>query len=430
MTQPENLARYPNSWYAATATPVPATMPLFGDASAEVCIIGGGYTGLSAALHLARQGVDVILLDQARLGWGASGRNGGQVHVAMRQDQIWFEKHCGNDAAQRFWAMALAARDHLDWACLTYDIDAGFRPGLLHLDHKPQYVAHSQAHAAHMRDRYGYALETIDREQARTLVASDGYHGGTFDRRGGHLHALNWALGLADAARREGARLHDRTAVTAIDEKQGRMIVRTTTGAISAERVVLACNGYLQGISHKVEARVMPINNYIATTAPLGADRAAALIRDRLAVSDSRFVVYYFRMTPDHRLLFGGGETYSRAFPRDIAAFVRPHIRKIFPQLADIGIDYAWGGTLAVTFNRLPLVRWVHPKILNLSGFSGLGVIQAPYFGKLAADALVGGSADLDLLMSLPSRSFPGGRMMRWPTLAAAMSFFALRDRL
>lgn len=427
----ESHARYPDSYYAVlTAAPDAGTI-LGGDTDAEVCVIGGGYTGLSTALHLARAGSNVVLIDRARLGWGASGRNGGQLHVAMRREQDWLERHVGPDDARHLWRIALDARAHLDWAMSTYGIDCDLRLGHLHLDHKPGYVAHSRANVALLRDRYGYEdIEFVDRARARELVASANYHGGALDRRGGHLDPLKWALGLARAAAAEGARLFEQTPATAIRRADGRFVVATPNGRITADKVVLACNGYLDGLVPAIDARVMPINNFIAVTEPLGATRATAIIRDNLAVSDSRFIVYYFRMTPDHRLLFGGGENYSYRFPRDIAGFVRPHIAGVFPHLADVAIDHAWGGTLAITPNRLPCIRWVMPGMLNLSGFSGLGVLLAPWFGKLAADGLTTGSDDLERLMRLPSQRFPGGRLLRWPTMVAAMLFFGLVDRL
>jgi gamma-glutamylputrescine oxidase len=206
--------------------------------------------------------------------------------------------------------------------------------------------------------------------------------------------------------------------------------VVTPTGEVAAKRVVLACNGYLRGLAPGVERRVMPINNFVAVTEPLGNERARALIANGAAVSDSRFVVNYFRITPDHRLLFGGGENYRYRFPDDIAQFVRPHMLGIFPQLRAVQIEYAWGGTLGITPTRMPLVTEFEPGLVNASGFSGLGVILAPFAGKAVADALCGERDAFEQLGSLPVPPFPGGKALRWPTLVAAMSFYALRDRL
>nr|WP_089220037.1 FAD-binding oxidoreductase [Sphingomonas laterariae] len=422
---------YPPSWYAATAQSGPPAPPLDGDVQCDVCIIGGGYTGLGAALRLAQAGIAVRLIDQARIGWGASGRNGGQAHVGQRRDPEWLERAVGPDDARHLWRIAIDARDHLDRLIADHGIACDFTPGLFHVDHKRRYCAHSRAAVERLRTHYDYPhVDYVDGEQLAEMLGARGYHGGILDRRGGHLHPLNLALGMARAAYAAGARLHERTRATGLARATGGWRVTTDRGTISAARVILAGNGYLHGLSRPVEARVMPINNYIAVTEPLGEARARSLIRDNVAVSDSRFVVYYFRLTPDHRLLFGGGENYRWRFPADIPGFVRPHMLRVFPQLADARLEYGWGGTLAITPTRMPFVRDLEPGLTAIGGYSGLGVVLAPYFGKLIGDAIVAGSDDFNRLTRLPVPPFPGGRWLRWPTLVAAMSMFALRDRL
>jgi gamma-glutamylputrescine oxidase len=427
--EPLRADGYPPSWYAATAKPSPAATPLDRSIEAEICIVGGGYTGLSAALHLGRAGRRVVLLEAERLGWGASGRNGGQVHVGMRREQQWLEARLSEVDAHALWRLALDARAHLDWLIGEHAIACDFTPGYLHVDHRLRYVADTRAHVAHLRDRYGYEhIRFVDEAETRAIVGSSGYHGGALDMRGGHLHALNFALGIAEAARRAGAQLHDQSRATAVTRAGDRWRIETARGSVIADHVLVACNGYLRGLVPKAERHVMPINNYVAVTEPLGETRAAGLIRGGYAVSDSRFVVYYFRITPDYRLLFGGGENYSWTFPSDIAAFVRPHILRIFPQLREARIEHAWGGTLAITPNRLPFVREVEPGLIAIGGYSGLGVVLAPYFGKLVADAFAGDDAGFRRLARLPVPSFPGGRLMRWPTLVATMSMLSFRD--
>jgi gamma-glutamylputrescine oxidase len=424
-------AEHAPSYYAATQREAVATQPLEGSAQCEVCIIGGGYTGLAAALHLARRGTQVLLLEQSRLGWGASGRNGGQVHVGMRRDQSWLEARVGMALAQRYWQLALAARAHLDWLIGSYAIQCEFRSGLLHVNHRARYSDETRGHVEHLRSAYHYPhIRFVEREELRSLLASTAYHSGSLDTHGGHLHALNYALGIARAAASHGARLHDLSEVTALRRVGAQWQVSTARGEVRAAKVILACNGYHRGLSRAVERHVMPINNYIAVTAVLGPERALALIRNGAAVSDSRFVVNYFRLTPDHRLLFGGGENYSYHFPRDIAAFVRPRLLEVFPQLHDTRIDFAWGGTLGITPTRMPLVREIEPGLINASGYSGLGVLMAPFAGKAVADAMHGEREAFELLGALPPPAFPGGVALRWPTLVAAMTFYALRDRL
>jgi len=424
-------ATHAPSYYAATLKERVDTHPFEGPARADVCVIGGGYAGLATALHLARRGVDVVLLEQSRLGWGASGRNGGQVHVGMRRDQPWLEQHVGREDARRLWQFALGARDHLDWLIDTYGVDCDLRLGYLHADHRERFAEATRRHVEHMRNAYGYEhIRFVGRDEVAGMVAARGYFSGSFDARSGHVHALNLALGIARAAASHGARLHEQVEVTGLAAAGGGWRVATARGELHAQRVVLACNGYLRNLAPEVERRVMPINNFIAVTEPLGAEGARRLISSGAAISDSRFVVNYFRITPDDRLLFGGGENYSYNFPRDIAGFVRPHILEIFPQLEAVRFDYAWGGTLGITPTRMPWVHELGRGLINASGFSGLGVLIAPFTGKAVADALCGEREAFELLGRVPVPAFPGGPLLRWPTLVAAMLYYALRDRL
>jgi gamma-glutamylputrescine oxidase len=424
-------ATHAPSYYAATLKEAAPATPLDGSVNCDVCVIGGGYAGAATALHLARRGVEVVLLEQSRLGWGASGRNGGQVHVGMRRDQAWLESRVGADDARRYWSCALAARDHLDWLIATYGIDCDLRAGLLHVDHRARYTADSRHHVEHLQRVYHYPhIRFVNAAELGNLLGTSAYCSGSFDARGGHLHALNLALGIARAASSHGARMHEQVEATGLNADGAGWRVTTPRGDVRARRVVLACNGYLRGLAPAVERRVMPINNFIAVSEPLGEARARSLISNGAAVSDSRFVVNYFRITPDQRLLFGGGENYRYRFPKDVAAFVRPHALGVFPQLADVRFDFAWGGTLGITPTRMPLVRELAPGLVNASGFSGLGVVLAPFVGKVVADALVGERETFELLGRIPVPAFPGGPALRWPTLVAAMSFYALRDRL
>jgi len=353
------------------------------------------------------------------------------VHNGFRHTSRWFESRLGADFARQIWSLGIEAREHLDWLIRTYNIDAQYRPGLLHLCHKRSYVDAARAHVDDVMSRHPEAgLRFVDLNEARSLVSSDDYYGGYLDSHCGHLHALNLALGMARAARQHGAQLYEQSAVTRMFRTVQGWEVHTATGSVKAANVVLAGNGYLRNLQPAVQARVMPINNFALTTEVLGREAAEKLIRDRLAVSDSRFVVYYFRITPDDRLLFGGGETYSYQFPKDIAEMVRRHMLRIFPQLQNTRIEHAWGGTLAITTSRLPFVREVEPGLFNASGFSGQGIVIAPFAGKALADAIGGDRRVFDLLARFPVRRFPGGKYLRGPVLAAGMSWYALRDHL
>jgi len=427
----EDIRRFPGSFYAATiAEPIDAPA-LAGDAITDYCIIGGGFTGLGAALALARGGHRVHLVEAGPIGWGASGRNGGQVHVGWQQDLPWLEARLGRTTAAALWQAALAARAHLDTLIALDDDACDYRPGLIHADHRPGMVANTHAHVAMMRDEWGYdSLIPLNNEALRAVLASEAYHGGSFDHLGGHLHPLKLALAMARAARAAGALIHAHTPCTALTLTADGWRVVTPHGVIRAGKVLDATGAYARALVGETDAHVLPINNYIATTAPLGADLAHELIRNGAAVSDGRFVVYYFRVTPDHRLLFGGGESYGYRMPHDIGAFVRPHMLRVFPQLADVPIDHAWGGTLAISPNRLPFVIEPRPGLYAANGFSGVGVVLAPWLGDAVGRAMAGeANMGYDLVQRLPAPRFPGGRWMRWPTQALAMRFMALRDR-
>ena len=420
---------YPESWYAATAEIGPARECLRGRVRADVCVVGGGYTGLSAALHLAEAGFDVVLLEAHRAGFGASGRNGGQLGSGQRVDQQSLEKMVGRDAARRAWALGEEAKGLVKDLIARHGIDCALKPGVAWAGSSAREVGDLHDYARHMADTYGYAgYEVLGREAFAALCPSPEYRGGVLDRDAAHLHPLRLALGLARAAEAAGARICEGSAVHGIDEG-ARVTVRTDAGAVEADWVILGANGYLGGLNRQVAARVMPINNFIVATEPLGARTAEVLTQD-VAVADSRFVVNYFRLSEDGRLLFGGGESYGYRFPRDIRAVVKKPMLEVFPGLRDVRLDYAWGGTLAITMKRLPHLARVAPNILSASGYSGHGVGTAVHAGMLMARAVQGQAEGFDAMAALPTPPFPGGPALRNPLLVLAMSWFALRDRL
>lgn len=425
-----NTGHPAGSWYVETAKPFAALPPLDDDVQADVCVVGAGYTGLGAALALAERGVRVVVLEAARVGSGGSGRNGGQIHVGQRRDQPWLEKAVGQDDALALWRLAEDARRYLLDTIAQRKIACDLRMGLIHADHRPGMEAENRAHIDLLRDRYGYdALEPIGREALTAELGTDVYFGGVVDRGGGHVHPLNLALGLARAALAEGAEIHEETRVTAWRRSAGRILVETARGRVICDQLILTGDGYGDGLSPRIDARVMPINNFILTTEPLGAD-ADLIIRSDAAVSDSRFVVNYFRKTPDGRLLFGGGENYTPWFPKNLAAFVRKRMLRVYPRLHDARITHAWGGTLGITMTRAPYAATLAPGVRTITGYSGQGVTLAPWCGRLMAEAACGETEGFDLLTRLPTPPFPGGRLLRWPALAAGMSWYALRDRL
>ncbi len=426
----DKRGEYPNSWYAATAQILPPLPPLKGSHKADVCVVGGGFTGLSSALHLAERGYKVILLEAQRVGWGASGRNGGQVAGGWNKDQKDLEKSQGMDDARKLFEIARDSVTSVRDLAAKYAIDCDLRDGVAHLDWHAKDVAGSHASARHLHDAYGYGqMEMLDKQATDDLMGTDVYQGGTLDMGAAHIHPLNFALGLARAAIAAGVQIHELSEVSKITHGDPVNVV-TKRGRVEANFLVLGCNGYLGGLNSKVAARVMPINNFIVATEPLGKERAEALIARDVAVADSKFVVNYFRRSADHRLLWGGGESYGWKFPSDIRALVRKPMLSVYPQLADVALDYAWGGTLAITMSRMPVFARLAPNVLNASGYSGHGVALATLAGKLTAKAIAGQAEEFDVLARLPAPRFPGGTLLRWPGLVLAMSWYAMRDRL
>jgi len=424
----DRRGEYPQSWYAATANTLPAFDRLRGNIRADVCIVGAGYTGLSAALHLAERGFDVVLLEAHRVGFGASGRNGGQLGSGQRMDQEGLEKLVGHEDEAKLWDLAEDAKTLTKSLIAKHQIDCHLKPGVAHMCFTEKEVAEEHAYADHLANRYGYTvLQKLDRDAAQALCPSPQYKGGTLDMTAAHLHPLNYALGLARAARDAGVRIFENSWVSDIT-KGTPATLQCDQGKVQADHVILACNGYLGGLDRTVSARVMPINNFIAATEPLG-DEAARVLTQDLAVADTKFVVNYFRLSHDNRLLFGGGESYGYRFP-DIDTTVRKPMAQIFPHLKDVRFDFTWGGTLAITMKRMPYLARLAPNMLSASGYSGHGVGTATQAGKLMADAIAGEASGFDTLARVPTPRFPGGHALRNPLLALAMTWYATRDRL
>lgn len=422
---PEGRAPHAPSWYAASAGPLPSHPPLRGERRADVCVIGAGYTGLSSALTLAKAGYDVVVLEANKVGWGASGRNGGQIHPGFRQDPDKLAATLGEDEARRMLGFAEDARLHQRRLIVEHGMEVDLADGLIHAVHKPAWVDDTRREVEHLRERWGIETEFFDRAETARRIGTDVYHASTRDPRGGHLHPLKFALGLARAATAAGATIHEDSRVLSIGHG-GTVRVTTPDGVVTADTVVLAGNGYLGGLDPETDARVMPLNNFLLATEPLDED----VIPGGEAVGDSRFVIYYWHMSPDRRMLFGGGETFTPKFPKDVPAFVLKHMAAVYPRLRAAPISHAWGGTLAVTVTRLPFIRRPKPNVWVAAGYSGQGVMLAPYAGHILAEAIRGTTERFDAFAALPCPPFPGGPMLRWPTLVAAMSWFAIRDRL
>jgi gamma-glutamylputrescine oxidase len=424
----DTAGQYPASYYAATRSDLAPFAQLRGETRADVCVVGGGYTGLSAALHLAQRGYDVVLLEAHRVGFGASGRNGGQVGSGQRQDQTWIEDALGTDKAHALWDLAEEAKRLVKSLIKDHAMPVTFHPGVAHACWTAAEVTDSHRYADKLRRDYGYAhLEPLDQAGMERIVGSRVYKGGEVDRDAGHVHPLNYAIGLAKAVAAAGVRIFETSEVHRV-EPGANPVVRTGQGRVLCKQIVLAGNGYLGQLDRKISAKVMPINNFIIATEPLGA-RAAEILAEPIAVADSKFVVNYWRLSEDNRLLFGGGESYGYRFP-DIIKTVSKPMLQVYPQLKGTRIDYAWGGTLAITMNRMPCFTRPAENVFSASGYSGHGVAMATLAGKLMAEACATQSERFDLMASLPQHRFPGGPTLRWPLLVLAMTWYSMRDRL
>ncbi|MBB3274942.1 MULTISPECIES: FAD-binding oxidoreductase [unclassified Pseudoxanthomonas] len=424
-----DTAAYPPSWYAASAAPLPPQPRLEGELQADVCILGAGYTGLSAALELAEAGYRVIVLEAERIGWGASGRNGGQAIVGYGCEQDTLERLVGRADARRLFdfsreGMALM-RDRIHRHAIACD----WRDGHASVPIKPRQEQALKRWQAHMAEHYDYPMEWWDREQLRAQLASDRYLGAIYDPLSGHLHPLEYAFGLARAALAAGVRIFEHSRIVRL-ERGAAPILHTDAGRVRCEFAVLAGNAWLRGVAPELESRIMPVGTYIGATAPLGEARARALIRNDMAVADVNWALDYFRLSRDHRLLFGGRASYSTLPPPNLRGTMARRMRRVFPQLADVDIEYVWGGYVDISLNRAPHWGRLAPNVYFAQGFSGHGVASTGLAGKVIADAIRGQAERLDAFARIPHRPFPGGRLLRTPMLVAAMAWYKLRDAL
>ncbi len=421
--------RHAPSWYAASADPGQARAPLQGAHRADVAIVGAGFTGLWAAKTLAEAGLKPVVLDAHRAGWGASGRNGGQVGSGFNLGQRELEARIGEGPARAAWEVAEAGKAQLRDFVAGEAPEARYLPGVAHGHYTAREHDDAAREAEHLASRYGYdGIEVMDRDRFGALVKSPRYASGVLDRGAGHIHPLRYALALARSAERAGAVIHEHSEVLHV-ERGDPATLRTAEGTLAAPHVILAGNGYMPDLDGAYAAHVMPINSFIGATAPLG-NRWTEVLAEDVAVADSKFVVNYFRVSEDRRFLFGGRESYGLGFPRDIAGPLSRRLADLFPQLKDVAIEHVWGGTLAITVSRLPFVRRVAPNVIAAGGYSGHGVALAGIAGRVMAEAILGQAGRLDTLSLLPTPRFPGGARARAPLLTLAMTWYALRDRL
>jgi gamma-glutamylputrescine oxidase len=416
------------TYYQASANRSISTHNLKGDVTADVCVIGAGYTGLSAALELATAGYKVVVLEAESIGFGASGRNGGQICTGFSSGQGPLNAQLGNADAKRCFDMAEEAKTLITDRMEKHKIECDLRWGYLHCIPKAKHMAHLKEWAEDY-EALGYGGNTLlSKAELEEKIGTNIYQGALRESHSGHLHPLNYCLGLADAAIKAGAVIHEHSPVIEVDTG-AKPYARTAQGKVSAKFMVIGGNAYLGRLVKPIYGHVMPVGSYSLATEPLGEARAKALIRDNEAVADTNFILDYYRRSADHRLLFGGRANYSTLAPANLAAYMRPRMTKVFPQLADVKIDFAWGGFIAITSNRLPDCGRLSPTVYYAQGYSGQGVALAGLYGKLMAEAIRGTAERFDLLARVKHLPFPGGAL-RTPLLVAAMTYFKLRDVL
>jgi gamma-glutamylputrescine oxidase len=418
------------SYYAASANPAPLRSALEGETAADACVVGGGIAGCSTALHLAERGFKVVLLEGKRIAWGASGRSGGQAIFGFAAGQDKLVAQVGFDAARRMFDVSVEALDLLKDRVARHAIDCDLHWGQMHVAIKPRHETELRAWQEELSADYGYdSLRWLGRDEVRSLLATERYTGGLYDTRSGHLHPLNYTLGLAAAAEAAGVRIFEGSQVTRL-EHGDTVVVHTAGGRVRAKHVALCCNAYIDDLAPGLRSRIMPVGTYIVATEVLGRERIEALMRENIGVTDVNWVLDYFRRSADHRLLFGGRVSYSGLDPLGTERATRTRMLKVFPQLAEVKIEYAWGGYVDITMSRAPDFGRLAPNVYYLQGFSGHGIALTGMAGRLVAEAIAGHAERFDLFAKLEHRDFPGGPLLRTPALVLAMLWFRLKDLL
>jgi gamma-glutamylputrescine oxidase len=424
-------ATYVDSYYAASAHSAPRRPPLAGTFECDVGVIGGGFAGTSAALHLAERGYKVALLEERRIGWGASGRNGGQVLPGIAKGQEELERLVGVTAARMIWDATVEGIDLIRSQIQRHRIECDWTPGHMLVALKPRHEAELRAERETLERGYGYhSFHWMDRNEVRGTLATDRYIAGLYDSNAGHLHPLNYTLGLAAAAEHAGTHIFEHTRALGHETRDGLVHVRTPNGALRCRHLVLCGNVYLGDLAPALRAKIMAIGTFIVATERLGAGRVRALVRNRAAVADMNWIIDYFRPTADTRLLFGGRVSYAGLDSFRTSTATRARMLAVFPQLADVRIEHAWGGFLDITLNRAPHFGRLTPNIYFAQGFSGHGVVLTGVAGKLIAEAIAGTAERFDVFARIPHRGFPGGMALRRPALMLAMLYYRLRDLL
>jgi gamma-glutamylputrescine oxidase len=422
-----------NYYYLSTPRPGPHPQ-LEGEHRFDVCVVGGGISGLSAALHLAERGLAVALLEGDHLGFGGSGRSGGQSIFGYACEMTTLEKAVGAADARRMWDVSIEGLRLQRELIARHSIDCHYVPGHMILGLKRRHDAALRAEVDHLAAQYDYhSLRFIGRDELRAIIASRRYTSALHDSNGGHLHPYRYTLGLGSAAMRAGARVFENSRVLRIQVARGASadnVVHTALGTVHARHLLIAGGALLGNLVPELAAKLIDIGTYIAVTQPLGEERARALITNDAAAADMNWILDYFRLTRDHRLLFGGRVSYSGVDPFDTGQVLRRRMVRVFPQLSDVRVEHAWGGFLDITLNRAPHFGRLGPSAYFIQGLSGHGMVISGIAGKLVSE-VIGGTADrFDMFARIPHRDFPGGRLLRRPALVLAMLWFRILDML
>lgn len=422
-----------NSYYEASVQRAVAESPLQGHLTADVLVVGAGFAGLSAAIELAQRGYQVVVLEADRVCAGASGRNGGQAIVGYASGQEPFEQQLGQAQARLAWDMSLASLDLIDQRIRDFQIDCDRHHGYLHVAdsaHKARVLAADMQTQA--RD-YGFVTDFAIGSEVQRHIASPLYHACAYERKSGHLHPLKYGLGLARAAKSLGVKIYEFSAVTGL--KRGEKLTASTAqGSVTASFGVLAGNcmlaEYGPAVAPDIAPRIMPVGTYMIGTAPLDPELCQRLIPSNAAVCDNNFILDYFRFSADHRMLFGGRVSYTTRTPANLQALMAARMAKVFPALQGTPVEFLWGGFVDISMNRAPDFGRLGANLYYLQGFSGHGVALTGLAGQLVAQAVAGQAERFDIFAQLQHRRFPGGPMLRMPSLVLGTLYHRLRDVL
>lgn len=420
-----------DSWYAASRNLSLDATSLKGNVDADVCIIGAGITGLSAALELAQQGFKVAVMEANCIAWGASGRSGGQMIFGYGCDMPVIEKAAGQTIAKAIWDMSLEGMDLMRQRIHDHHIDCDLTHGHLHAAIKPRHMQELSEWCEDLQHTYGYdSLQLWQQPELQQQIATERYLGGLFDSNSGHIHPLNYTLGLAQAAQQAGVQIYAHSPVRKHSKHNGKQQCHSDDGSVQASYVIYACNAYIDKLQPYLNARIMPVGTYIGASQPLGEEQARQLIPNNMAVADMNYALDYFRFSHDQRLLFGGRVSYTTVPPRNLKKTMHQRMQLVFPQLKDVSIDYAWGGNVAITVNRGPHFGELEKDVFFAQGFSGHGIAATNLAGKLMAEAVAGQAQRLAMFDHVKHLPFPGGEWFRVPALLLGTAWYRLKDKL